>query len=153
MNIFQKSVIQYGGFKILQADYDFLEAAALSQEAERRTEISVGAESRFDMEDSLKKCRCILGLECTCYGREAEKDDEMPAGSINLVLSGQSFAEFDDDLVDDEIKAILEANVMSYLYGRARSLIEANTVFSPGGMITLPAVLPVRAEDDDEAED
>ena len=137
------SPIRLGGFRILSFAVDFGDGNATSVPANRNVSIEFNVDATQEKNESgVYHCECVLSLVCDISTAENDDSEFGHLGRIDAKLFGVASARFDADESDDSIGDTLEANAISFLYGKARTYIELITAFCPGGVISLPAIMP-----------
>lgn len=145
------SPIGLGSFSILSFAIGF-DDAAYKPEAAADRNVTVGfnvdlRQQKF--ENGLNRCLCILSLECDVFEADDEGDARVHLGTIKVKFSGVASGKFPPDEPEETVRDTLEANAVSFLYGKARTYIELLTASCPGGVISLPAIMPMQKDQDE----
>ena len=142
------SPISLGGFSILSFAIDFSDAIREEKlDSDRNVTIEFNVNTNHErLDDGSCRCACALTLACNVYAIEGENAQSTHLGAINAKFLGTAAGAFQADEPDDAVRETLEANAVSFLYGKARTYIELVTAFCPEGPISLPAIMPTPKE-------
>ena len=138
------SFINYDASEVTCYLFDSRDVVDKGFDAFRRDEIETDVEIErglhFHIEDTRLVCICKLDVTWNVLYR-AKEGDESGKVRTQCCIAGAASCESDLD-ERATLENVLAQNVIVFLWGKIRDLIEASSLMSPIGKLTLPAINP-----------
>lgn len=152
-----ESIVRYEPSYLLHFSFDIRE---LVEKCEDRPEVenaesdlNIGKGISFETEDGRLRCNAKLDVVWTLKFKSEDEDEDAEFVAKCSILGAASCESSSED--EETLKGILAPNLVVFLWGKIRDLIETASMATPLDRMILPAINPVALlnRDDESDED